>query len=179
MQLKVVTLMLSSLLVTAGATDAADKTHQQMMAEIRMLQEQQQQMAAMLGGLADTLKTVTARMDDQTNASRKAFADQKLLVDGIAEGVRILREKADDANVRLSSMSQELEAQRQIISSLPTSPQPSTGVPPPTGDPSTAPHRRPRSRRRRTSLRRRHTTRHSTTTLAASTISRSKASTST
>ena len=138
MQLKVATLMLSSLLVTAGATEAADKTHQQMMAEIRMLQEQQQQMAAMLGGLADTLKTVTARMDDQTNASRKAFADQKLLVDGIAEGVRILREKADDANVRLSSMSQELEAQRQIISSLPTSPQPSTGVPP-TGDPGTAP----------------------------------------
>jgi tol-pal system protein YbgF len=138
MQLKVVTLMLSSLLVTAGATEAADKTHQQMMAEIRMLQEQQQQLAAMLGGLADTLKTVTARMDDQTNASRKAFADQKLLVDGIAEGVRILREKADDANVRLSSMSQELEAQRQIISSLPTSPQPSTGVPP-TGDPNTAP----------------------------------------
>ena len=138
MQLKVATLMLSSLLVTAGATEAADKTHQQMMAEIRMLQEQQQQLAAMLGGLADTLKTVTARMDDQTNASRKAFADQKLLVDGIAEGVRILREKADDANVRLSSMSQELEAQRQIISSLPTSPPPSTGVPP-TGDPGTAP----------------------------------------
>ena len=71
MQLKVVTLMLSSLLVTAGATEAADKTHQQMMAEIRMLQEQQQQLAAMLGGLADTLKTVTTRMDDQTNASER------------------------------------------------------------------------------------------------------------
>ena len=170
--------MLSSLLVTAGATEAADKTHQQIMAEIRMLQEQQQQLAAMLGGLADTLKTVTARMDDQTNASRKAFADQKLLVDGIAEGVRILREKADDANVRLSSMSQELEAQRQIISSLPTSPRrPPVFLRPATQAP--LPHRRPRSRRRRTSRRRRRTTRHSTTTLAASTISRSKASTST
>ena len=126
------------LMLFANSAAAGDKTHQQMMAEIRMLQEQQQQLAAMLGGLADTLKTVTARMDDQTNASRKAFADQKLLVDGIAEGVRILREKADDTNVRLSSMSQELEAQREIISSLPTSPAPPIGISP-TGDPSAAP----------------------------------------
>ena len=73
-----------------------------------MLQEQQQQLQQMLGGLADTLKTVTTKIDDQTGASAKAFADQKLLVDGVAEGVRILREKADDTNVRLSTMTQEL-----------------------------------------------------------------------
>jgi tol-pal system protein YbgF len=126
------------LLFTAGTAEAADKTHQQMMAEIRMLQEQQQQLAHMLGGLAETLKTVTARMDDQTNATRKAFADQKLLVDGISEGVRILREKADDTNVRLSSMSQELDSQRQMISSLPTTAAPSGGVPP-TADPGAPP----------------------------------------
>ena len=94
---------------------AANKEHQQIMAEIRMLQEQQQQLQQMLGGLADTLKTVTAKLDDQTSANRKAFADQKLLVDGIGEGVRILREKADDTNVRLASMTQELEAMRQTL----------------------------------------------------------------
>jgi tol-pal system protein YbgF len=99
---------------------AADKPHQQIMAEIRMLQEQQQQLAQMIGGLADTLKSMTTRIDDQTGANRKAFADQKLLVDGIAEGVRILREKADDTNVRLSSMTQEMETIRQTIASIPT-----------------------------------------------------------
>ncbi len=128
----------TAILLSGSPALAGDKTHQQMMAEIRMLQEQQQQLAQMVGGLAETLKIVTTRMDDQTNASRKAFADQKLLVDGIAEGVRILREKADDTNVRLSSMSQELESQRQIISSLPTSGAPSGGIPP-AGDPGAPP----------------------------------------
>jgi len=116
--------------ISVGATSpvwAADKPHQQMMAEIRMLQEQQQQLAQMIGGLADTLKSMTARIDDQTGANRKAFADQKLLVDGIAEGVRILREKADDTNVRLSSMTQEMETIRQTIASSPTGASASAG----------------------------------------------------
>ena len=33
--------------------------------------------------LADTLKTVTARLDEQAGATRKAFADQRLLIEGI------------------------------------------------------------------------------------------------
>ena len=107
------------LLLVASPALAADKAHQQLMAEIRMLQEQQQQLQLLIGGLSDALKTVTAKLDDQTNASRKAFADQKLLVDNVAEGVRVLREKADDTNVRLSTVSQELEAVRQAIASMP------------------------------------------------------------
>lgn len=115
---------------------AADKPQQQIMAELRMLQEQQQQLAQMLGGLADTLKTVTTRMDEQTGANRKAFADQKILVDGIAEGVRVLREKADDTNVRLSSMTQEMESMRQTVASIQTGGASLTGVPA-TNDPVT------------------------------------------
>jgi tol-pal system protein YbgF len=105
--------------MSAAPAAAADKAHQQLMAEIRMLQEQQQQLHQLVGGLADTLKTMTAKLDEQTGANRKAFADHKLLVDNVAEGVRILREKADDTNVRLSSMTQELEAVRQAIASIP------------------------------------------------------------
>ena len=114
---------------------AANKEHQQLMAEIRMLQEQQQQLQQMLGGLADTLKTMTAKIDDQTSANRKAFADQKLLVDGIGEGVRMLREKADDTNVRLASLTQELEAMRETITAHQA---PAPTGPPPGADP-TAP----------------------------------------
>ncbi len=138
MDVKVVAPIVWALVFTAGMAEAADKTHQQMMAEIRMLQEQQQQLAQMMGGLAETLKTVTSRMDDQTNASRKAFADQKLLIDGIAEGVRILREKSDDTNVRLSSMTQELESLRQTITSMPA-PGTAPGGFPATGDPAAPP----------------------------------------
>jgi tol-pal system protein YbgF len=117
-----------------GSAHAADKAQQQIMAELRMLQEQQQQLQQVLRGLTDTLKTLATRIDEQAGTSRKAFADQKLLVDGVAEGVRILREKSDDTNVRLSSMTQELEAMRQTIASMPV---PSAVVPP--GDPSTVP----------------------------------------
>src|SRR5512139_2935399 len=118
-----------ALALPTGAA-AADKTHQQLMAEIRMLQEQQQQLQQMLGSLADTLKTVTSKLDDQSGVSRKAFADQKLLIDNVAEGVRILREKSDDTNVRLSSMTQELEALRRAIASMPAPAVTITGEPP-------------------------------------------------
>jgi tol-pal system protein YbgF len=106
-------------LCAARPAGAADKAHQQLMAEIRMLQEQQQQLQQVLGGLADTLKAITGKMDDQVAAGRKSAADTKLLIDNIAEGVRILREKADDTNVRLSTVSQELDAVRQAVSSMP------------------------------------------------------------
>jgi tol-pal system protein YbgF len=114
-------LTVAAVLVLVGASPAAaaDKAHQQLMAEIRMLQEQQQQLQQMMGALAETLKTVSTKIDDQNAANRKAFADQKLQVDNVADGVRVLREKADDTNVRLSTVSQELEAVRQAMSSTP------------------------------------------------------------
>jgi tol-pal system protein YbgF len=144
-----------ALLVAAprGAA-AADKVHQQMLAEIRMLQEQQSQLLALVGGLSDSLKVITTKIDDQSGATRKSFADQKLLVDGIAEGVRVLREKADDTNVRLSSMTQELEAMRQTIATMPVptavapNPDPaavSGGEPPPGGVAPVTPPARPQT----------------------------------
>jgi tol-pal system protein YbgF len=134
--MKLTSLMVMIVLGAASGAGAADKTHQQLMAEIRMLQEQQQQLLQLVGGLSDTLRTITTKIDDQSGATRKAFADQKLLVDGIAEGVRVLREKADDTNVRLSSVSQELEAMRQTIASTPApvAAPPAGAEPPAAGD---------------------------------------------
>ena len=120
------------LLLAPPTAAAADKTHQQIMAEIRMLQEQQQQLQQLIGGLAETLKGLSTKIDEQTGATRKAFADQRLVVDGVAEGVRMLREKADDTNVRLSSMTQELQTLRQTLATMPP---PSAGTPGPSTDP--------------------------------------------
>jgi tol-pal system protein YbgF len=94
---------------------AADKEHLQMMADIRMLQEQAQQLQQMLGTLAEALKMMTAKMDEQGNVTRKAFADQKLVVDNASTDLRVVREKLDETNVRITSLSQELEAVRQAI----------------------------------------------------------------
>lgn len=118
---------------------AANKEHQQLMAEIRMLQEQQQQLQQMLGGLADTLKMVTAKLTDEAGITRKAFADQNLVINSVGDTMRILREKADDTNVRLSSMTQEMEALRQAVASMP--PPATASVPagdPAAGDPGAA-----------------------------------------
>jgi tol-pal system protein YbgF len=111
-------------LVLAGPTrafGAANKEHQQLMAEIRMLQEQQQQLQQLIGNLADALKAVSTKLDDQSGAMRKAMADQGLAINGVGDNVRVLREKVDDTNVRVSSISQEIDALRQAIASQPSS----------------------------------------------------------
>ena len=112
--------LLSALVLTPSAANAAaNKEHLQLMAEIRMLQEQNQQLQALLGTLQDTLKTVTTKIDEQSAAARKAMADQTLAVNNIGDNVRILREKTDETNVRISTVSQEIDALRQAIASAP------------------------------------------------------------
>ena len=61
-----------------------------------MLQEQQAQLQQMIHGLGETLKVITTKMEDQGAVARKAFADQKLLIDNLVETTRILREKATE-----------------------------------------------------------------------------------
>jgi len=128
-------ILAGALLLAPPSASAASKEQQLLMAELRMMQQNQQQLAQSLITLADTLKTVTGRMDDQAAASRKALADQRLLIEGMTDTVRTLRERSDDTNVRLSSITQELESLRQTIASMP---QP-VAVVTPSGDPSTPP----------------------------------------
>ena len=114
------------------ASADADKEHKLLLAEIRMLQEEQQQLRAALLNLGDTLKALNVRLDADAGRTQKAFADQKLVVEGVAETTRILREKADETNVRLSSMTQELQSMRQTVSSMSAPP---PAVTTPVGDP--------------------------------------------
>ena len=132
------TTAMSFLALTMAATPAsaaANKEHLQLMAEIRMLQEQNAQLQQLLGSLQDALKTVTTKIDDQSAATRKAMADQTLAVTGIGDNVRVLREKTDETNVRLSTVGQEIDALRQAIASQPA---PQTAAVPVGGDPAAA-----------------------------------------
>lgn len=99
----------------SGRVVAADREHQQLMADIRMLQEQNLQLQLLLGQLQESLKLVNAKLEDQNATSRKTAADQKLQVDTVTSDVRVVREKLDDTNVRLSTLSQEIEALRSSI----------------------------------------------------------------
>jgi tol-pal system protein YbgF len=112
----------------------ADREHQQMIADLRMLQEQTVRLHLMLGTLDETLQALLTRMDTQDIETRRSFADQKLLVDNVTGGVRIVREKVDETNVRVSSLTQEVEALRLAIPPM-TAPltqlafDPETGLP--------------------------------------------------
>jgi tol-pal system protein YbgF len=116
--------LVPSLAVPAHA--APNREHEQMMADIRMLQEQSQQLQQLLATLAEAIKGVTARIDEQSGITRKAFADQKLQVDTVGSDIRVLREKLDETNVRLTSLSQDVEGLRDAI---PQAAPPTTGVP--------------------------------------------------
>lgn len=134
-RMSALTLIAGALLLHPPDASAASKEQQLLMAELRIMQQNQQMLQQSLVALADTLKTVTTRLDEQAGTTRKALADQRLLIEGMTDTVRNLREKSDDTNVRLSSITQELESIRQTIASQP---QPSP-INLPAGDPSAEP----------------------------------------
>jgi tol-pal system protein YbgF len=111
-----------AVLALASPAAAQSQRERQMMADVRMLQEQtqllQQQLTAALEQLQATLKTINARVDDQAAATRKSFADQKLAVDQFGSDLRVVRERIDENTVRITSLSQEVEALRLAMPQL-------------------------------------------------------------
>ena len=114
------------LALAAGPAAAPSRREMQMMADIRMLQEQtqqlQQQLLSAVEQLSTTLKAINARVDEQAAATRKSFADQKLAVDQFGTDLRIVRERIDENTVRITTLSQEIEALRLAIPQAPTTP---------------------------------------------------------
>ncbi len=170
-------LLLSLVLLGAPAAAAANKEHQQMMADIRMLQEQAQLLQVQLAAVAEALKTISTKMDEQSAASRKAFADQKLLVDAVSGDLRVVREKVDDNNLphRIGG------AGTRGASDAPSRRAPRPALPPAdpqaAGDPAALPHAARRPPRSTPACRPSGcTTWRGPTTRAASTRSRSRGS---
>ena len=119
-------LALTAAVLLAAPAAAQSRREMQMMADIRMLQEQtqqmQQQLQAALDAIGAQLKAITSRVDDQAGATRKSFADQKLAVDQFGTDLRVVRERIDENNVRITSLSQEVEALRLAIPQMTAAP---------------------------------------------------------
>ena len=128
------------LLCAGGVAPAAGQSREQrqMMADIRMLQEQTQELAVAVAAMAqalqdssqalqDSIRAVSTRLDDVTTMTRRGFADQKVIVDDLGKDMRAIRERVDDTNVRVSNVREELEALR---ASIPVAP-PATAAAPP------------------------------------------------
>src|SRR4051794_2252308 len=117
-------LLAAAIVLAAAPARAANKEHQQLMADLRILQEQSQQLQNLLGTLNDAIKAVNTRLDQQAETTRKAFADQKLVIDNLTNDVRVIREKLDDNNVRIGSLTQEVDSLRQSLQQAATRPSP-------------------------------------------------------
>jgi len=129
-------LLIALALPAAPAWAGPSKEYLQLLAEIRMLQEQNAQLTQLFSSLKEDLQKFSTKLDEQAQTNRKGLADQTLAVNNIGDTVRVLREKADDTNVRISTVAQEIQALRQAIASSP-SPSPGTvpAVSSPAGDP--------------------------------------------
>ena len=111
-------LLTGILLAAASPARAANKEHQQLMADLRMLQEQSQLLQNLIGSVTEAVKAVNTRLDQQGETTRKAFADQKLVIDNLTNDVRVIREKLDDNNVRIGSLTQEVDSLRQSMQQM-------------------------------------------------------------
>ena len=118
MKQRIFCVLLGALVLTASSARAANKEHQQLMADLRILQEQAQLLQNLIGSVTDAIKAVNTRLDQQGETTRKAFADQKLVIDNLSNDVRVIREKLDDNNVRVGSLTQEIESLRSELDRL-------------------------------------------------------------
>jgi TolA-binding protein len=118
--------------VLATPAAAQSKEQRQMMADVRILQEQNQSLQNLLASIVEAIKMVNSRIDDQATTSAKSIADQKLLIDNLTNTVREIREKMDDNAVRLGSLSQEVDAVRQGLQQLSARPSFESAAPPST-----------------------------------------------
>jgi tol-pal system protein YbgF len=137
---KLVILSMAAMAAIAAPASAQSREQRQMMADIRMLQQQTQELqvaiATLTQALQDSIKTVNGRLDAANDTTRKGFADQKVTVDDMGKDLRAIRERVDDTNVRVSSVREEIEALRN---SIPVAPAISAVPPVPSGDPNAPP----------------------------------------
>lgn len=111
--------MLLALLSSPAA--AQNKEHQQMEAELRMLQEQNQQLSLAFQQAMEAIKALNGRFDTAMEAMRKGFADEALATKNMAGDVGTIAERARDSDARLRSLTDEIKAMQTALAALASS----------------------------------------------------------
>jgi len=109
-------LLLLPLLASPAA--AQNKEHQQMEAELRMLQEQNQQLSLAFQQAMEAIKALNGRFDAAMEAMRKGFADEALATKNMAGDVGTIAERARDSDARLRSLTDEIKALQASVAAL-------------------------------------------------------------
>lgn len=109
-------------LAAAVPAVAQNREHLQMAAELRILQQQNQELANTLAQLIqllnDTAKALNTRIDQTNESMRKGFADQSLTLNAAAGDVRKTLAQTQDAATRLGELKEEVQALRASIPAL-------------------------------------------------------------
>ena len=134
------TLALLMLLPLASPAAAQNREHLQMAAELRMLQEQNQQLSLAIQQTMEALKSVNGRIDAAMEAMRKGFADQDLATKNMARDVNTIAERARDTDTRLRTLGDEITALQATMTAVAASLAQGGGVAvPPVVDPNVPP----------------------------------------
>jgi len=120
MQKIITTSLLCAALLPATPALAQNREHLQLAAELRMMQEQNQQLSLAVSQLTDALKALTVRLDANEQFQQRRFADQEVLVKSLGSDLSAIRERTQDTDTRMRSLSDEIDALRKTILSIPS-----------------------------------------------------------
>jgi TolA-binding protein len=112
--------LLIALLWIPAAALAQNRSDQQMLLDLRVVQEQTQQLRLSINQLIEQLKAVNVRLDTEANARNKGFADQQTLINNIIGSLATLQENVRDNKVQVQKLNQEIDAIKKGVDMLTT-----------------------------------------------------------
>ena len=128
------TVAVTLLAAWASPALAQSREHQQLAADLRIIQAQSQETALALdralaqlkelAQLAEAVKSINTRLEALDTSMRKSLADQKVSLDNVGTELRIIKERAHDTNVRIGTLSEEVDALSTAVSALASAPPP-------------------------------------------------------
>jgi len=101
-----------------AVAQAQSREQQQMFADLRILQEQVQQLRLAVNTLVEQQKATNAKLDAQAEQTRKDYADQLQLVRELSSTVEALGQKVSSNSAQVTKLSQELPPLRDGLNML-------------------------------------------------------------
>lgn len=114
-------LVLALAVVAAGAVagvGAQSRDQMQIMADMRILQEQVQQLRQAISQLAEQNKAIVAKIDAQSEQARKNHADEQLLVKEMQRNIGTLEERLSQNTTQVGRLNGEVTALREGMTML-------------------------------------------------------------
>ena len=107
------------LAITAGPALSQNREHQQMAAELRMLQQQTVQLGLALVQVTEALQAANARLDASDEVQQRRFANQEALVRELVAEISKIQSRTNDTDIRIRELAEEIDALRATFLSLP------------------------------------------------------------